>query len=856
MKRILILFAVIAFTGMASGQVTVDSNVTFKMEDTKTTIEVASNSSFQTENLTIYNDTMEMGGKNFSFTQYENGSYESVDVTILEYNFSIEDYPHTLMKIQLNSDTEEEETAKVLIDNLPNLKKTETGEEPIYRLTRTDGNSAETGDQRENISLETTLSGSSAIMYLRTGVVGSDGTLTDGSTSDSTDDGSTSDDGGGSTGGGGGGGGAAGGFTDEEAENITNTIEELREELGDPSEYIDFSSSSIDAELKPGETRTVSVSMLNNLNRSQNFTASATSNVNSYLDYEEELTVSEGESRDIQVEINVPEGERAQSTSGSLDFSSELVEETSIPVNLEILPPDSSSLNLELEPLFDSVEPGKTARVEASLAKDGHSQVVNVTTDVSIRDPETDQIIASKTTTVRVGNSKKDIVELEIPENTTYSSYELRGNSSYSSFNESGSATDVETISVQKDFLEREIAGVKYKDMGIAGLLLLGLSAIGYAGYSYRQAIIAKKRRYDEELDISTIPTEDREDRAYVGQLAERGQDTYVNMNQLTTHALVAGATGSGKTVTGQVMVEEALKEGKNIIVLDPTAQWTGFLRENEDSKMFKHYDEFSISTSDAQAFNGNIRAVEPGESIDITPYLNPDSEVDGQIIVFSLHKLDSKNIDKFVNETIQQIFDANLPEQNQLETLVVYDEVHRLLEEFGGGGEGLKQLERGAREFRKWGVGMLLLSQVISDFPGEVRANIGTTIQMRTQYEDDLERMKDKFGADTVKSIAKAEIGSGMIQNSDYNHGRPYFVDFRPLLHSPHRLSDEELEKYEKYNKMIDKMEEKVNRMEESGNDVYELESEIKLAKKNLKKGSFNLVETYVEELKEKIQQ
>jgi len=24
------------------------------------------------------------------------------------------------------------------------------------------------------------------------------------------------------------------------------------------------------------------------------------------------------------------------------------------------------------------------------------------------------------------------------------------------------------------------------------------------------------------------------------------------------------------------------------------------------------------------------------------------------------------------------------------------------------------------------------------------------------------------------------------MLQNSDYNHGKPYFVDFRPLLHSP----------------------------------------------------------------------
>lgn len=339
---------------------------------------------------------------------------------------------------------------------------------------------------------------------------------------------------------------------------------------------------------------------------------------------------------------------------------------------------------------------------------------------------------------------------------------------------------------------------------------------------------------------------------AYLGQLAEVGTRTFMKLDDLTTHALIAGATGSGKTVTGQVMVEEALDKGANVIVLDPTAQWTGYLRENEDPEMKELYEKYGLSKSDARAYDGNIRAVEPGDEIDITPYLEQDE--DGQIIIFSLHKLDSKNIDEFANKTIQQIFDANLPERNGLETVIVYDEVHRLLEKFGGNGEGLKQLERGAREFRKWGVGMVLLSQVISDFSGEIRANIGTTVQMRTQYDDDLDRIKNKFGLDTVKSIAKAEVGSGMLQSSDYNHGRPYFIDFRPLLHSPHRLSDEELEKYEDYNKRIDRVEARVNELEEQGEEVYEYRSELKLTKRNLKKGSFTLVDTYIDELEEKL--
>jgi len=267
---------------------------------------------------------------------------------------------------------------------------------------------------------------------------------------------------------------------------------------------------------------------------------------------------------------------------------------------------------------------------------------------------------------------------------------------------------------------------------------------------------------------------------------------------------------------------------------------------------MLDLYSEFGMTKSDARSFNGNIRAVEPDQpEIDITEYLE-NEEDEGQVIVFSMHKLDNENLDKFVSSTIQQVFDANLPERNHLETMLVYDEAHRILEKFGGSGEGLDQMERGAREFRKWGVGMILLSQVVSDFPGEVRANIGTTIQMRTQYEGDLDRLKDKFGMDTVQSVAKAEVGSGMVQNSDYNHGRPYFANFRPMLHSPHRLSDEQLDKYEDYNRKIDKLEARIDQLEEQGQEVYEYRNQLKLAKKNLRKGSFNLVDIYTDELKD----
>ncbi|WP_414837712.1 helicase HerA domain-containing protein [Candidatus Nanosalina sp. VS9-1] len=657
----------------------------------------------------------------------------------------------------------------------------------------------------------------------------------------------------------GGGGGGGGSFPEDALNDINDSVSETKEKvenlsgrLNDTTETpgAELGSSSINAELRPGESMTVSLSVANTANDSQTFIFDTNDVVRDYIDVTDSVTLAPGESRDVILNISSPADELAGSYSGTLSVESDEIN-TEIPVNVQILPPQNKLLDMSLDPVFSTVRPGEALQIETTFSNQGYARNVDVTAKIDVIDPDTNASIASISETVAVGTTLNRVFEIDIPRDTELKSYAIRGSARYTNLDVARVATAASSIEIDMPFWSRTFFGFTYQNIGLGFLLLLLVSSTGLGLYHYKRKKELQKKRYMENIDLDTIPTGGN-NQAYLGQLAEVGTRTFLNLDDLTTHALIAGATGSGKTVTGQVMVEEALENGANVIVLDPTAQWTGYLRENQDENMFELYDKFGLSRSDARGFDGNIRAVEPGEEIDITPYLEQDE--DGQIIVFSLHKLDSKNIDEFANKTIQQIFDANLPERNGLETVIVYDEVHRLLEKFGGNGEGIKQLERGAREFRKWGVGMVLLSQVISDFSGEIRANIGTTVQMRTQYDDDLERIKNKFGIDTVKSIAKAEVGSGMLQSSDYNHGRPYFIDFRPLLHSPHRLSDEELDKYEQYNKRIDSIEEKVNELEDQGEEVYEYRSELKLTKRNLKKGSFSLVDTYIDELEEKL--
>ena len=189
----------------------------------------------------------------------------------------------------------------------------------------------------------------------------------------------------------------------------------------------------------------------------------------------------------------------------------------------------------------------------------------------------------------------------------------------------------------------------------------------------------------------------------------------YLDPHRLTTHAIVAGATGGGKSISAQVIIEEALKQDIAVLVFDPTAQWSGMLRKNEDKKMFAYYPPFGMKPTDARGFPGNIRAVkDPRQIIEVEKYFQP-----GHIQIFTLNKLQPKDMDIFVANVIRGIFESDPKEYPTLRTLLVFDEVHRLLPKFGGSGEGFVQIERACREFRKWGYGVMLVSQVLSDFYG-----------------------------------------------------------------------------------------------------------------------------------------
>ncbi|MFH0712010.1 MAG: CARDB domain-containing protein [archaeon] len=640
-----------------------------------------------------------------------------------------------------------------------------------------------------------------------------------------------------------GGGGGGGGLSSGDLAEIERIVKSFLDIGG-----IKLETTSIYKELFPGDTATVRIKLRNTVNSDTPISLKVTGDIIPLVFFEStNIVLKASERRDVSIKIIIPKFARIGDYDGDLVVTSG-EEEGVIPFTIKVLPPEGKLLDVKVQPLTPTVAPGEILRLQVDLLNLGKTKSVDVQFDLQLIDVNTGEIVTRQEEAFAVETSLSTIKNLTVPEYVEPGRYMVKGVAYYSNAELEGTmqASSIAYVQVQYHFFKRKLLGI-YVWLWWLALMLIGVIVGGYYLWNYLEY---RKKRFKVQLDVSKLPQATTHSE-FVGKIAETGIRTFVDLDKLQMHTLIAGATGGGKTVAAQDIVESALLHKKSVIVFDPTAQWTGFLRGCEDAGMLKRYKYFDMKTGQARAFDGSIKTIhDPYEMIDIAKYMDRP----GEISIFNVSNLSPKEIDVVVASTIEQIFKLKLEESKELKTLIVYDEVHRLLPKFGGSGQGFIQLERGAREFRKWGVGLVLISQVLSDFVGEIKANIGTEIQMGTRYEGDLERVSMKYGDDVLKSVVKEPIGTGMNVNAEYNNGRPYFVSYRPLLHSTRRLSNDELAKYEKYFMEIEDLDYQAEQLKKLGIDTLDVELEIKLSKAKVKSGQFQMADMYLETLKPKL--
>ncbi|MCC5994423.1 MAG: DUF87 domain-containing protein [Candidatus Aenigmarchaeota archaeon] len=521
-----------------------------------------------------------------------------------------------------------------------------------------------------------------------------------------------------------------------------------------------------------------------------------------------------------------------------------------VPLTIKVNPIAEPLLDVKTKVLTKAVAPGKDLMFEVTLINMGQTpSVEDITVTYTVRTlNEPYKIITQTQETLAVVNTLTYVRKITIPESTPQDSYILVVNASYwygKKYAMSADSFEVSELPAPVLMLKAVFSNwVTYFILMIA--LPIGYVAMRWYA-AYRMAKLAK-RRYVAPIDFKELP-QPGPNSIEVGKIAETDVKAYLDLSQLTMHTIAAGGTGSGKTISAMVVAEELLKRKIPVIVFDPTGQWTGFIKPCRLKQMLDLYPKFGLKPTDARSFKTNIVVVEdPNMEINIKKYMIP-----GEITVFVMNRLKPEQLDAFVRRSIQAIFDMRPPETKELKLLLVYDEVHRLLPKYGGKG-GYTALERGVREFRKWGIGIFMVSQVLLDFKGAVRANIANEIQLRTRYEGDINRVKSKYGQEYASKITKLTIGTGLFQNPEYNHGKPWFISFRPILHSPFGLTDEEINQYVSLNKKIEEFEAKIAELKSKGVDTYDMEIELNIAKDKLKTGAFKMVETYLESLEKRL--
>ncbi|MEM5834755.1 MAG: DUF87 domain-containing protein, partial [Candidatus Aenigmatarchaeota archaeon] len=606
-----------------------------------------------------------------------------------------------------------------------------------------------------------------------------------------------------------------------------------------PTEEIKFSirTNLSEAQININETKYFALWILNEMSSRMNFTVSISGSITDLVKIERDfISVNPKTEGMLLIEAYAPPRTELGTYTGTI-YVTTARKTQNLPVTLTVSLKGLVELDIMAEALTKQVNPDRVARFRIVLYNLGVKKNFDANFTFIIQDPETKEIIFSTSKIKSLQSSYESFIEeFYIPQNISLGQYLFVVEAEYDGKKKSSS--DLFEV-VQPFWTPARIQ--------LATILLVALFSVFSFFYarSYYKKWKLKTARYIAPVKPGKLPKGE----LWLGKVAEiRAKATFA-MDDLTTHVLVAGATGSGKSVTASLFVEELLEKKIPVVVFDPTAQWTGFVRPCKDPKVLKYYRAFGLSPEEAKPYKGLIFEVtSPKVDIDFKKLMNP-----GEITIFTLDKLKPGQYDEAVTHIIDTIFAQGWEESSSLRLVIVFDEVHRLLEKYGGKG-GYIALERACREFRKWGIGLIMVSQVLSDFKEAIKGNVLTEIQMHTKSLADLARIEKKYGLEYAKRVARLEVGVGLIQNPKYNEGIPWFISFRPPLHMPHKIPEKELKMYKDFSKAIEEIEKELEIIEKAGMDIFEFKTELKLAKDKLKQGSFRMAEIYITSLRKKL--
>jgi len=261
-------------------------------------------------------------------------------------------------------------------------------------------------------------------------------------------------------------------------------------------------------------------------------------------------------------------------------------------------------------------------------------------------------------------------------------------------------------------------------------------------------------------------------------------------------HGYVSGTTGGGKSFLARVLVEEAAQHKQlSILVVDPRNQSIGLLVPEDRPKILRQYEEFGMKTERAHGFAFNYFA--PGIPYAASLPQELSSLALGRSIV-SFKGLDDQRRCELAGRILESVFEAcNAQESESPRLLVVVDEAQlftrKRLDESAkqAAAQAERALDRIAREGRKFGIVMVLISQSVKDFGYEL-ANIRqmTTTKIFLRNSD----REIEYAADIVRDgrlLVQLPTGTALVHNASWGVVR---IRVRPPYSKVFELGDAEI--------------------------------------------------------------
>jgi prefoldin subunit 5 len=257
------------------------------------------------------------------------------------------------------------------------------------------------------------------------------------------------------------------------------------------------------------------------------------------------------------------------------------------------------------------------------------------------------------------------------------------------------------------------------------------------------------------------------QERIRIGELsaaagdADAGDDVELPVvDVLTGRGFVTGKSGSGKSNTASVVIEELLDAGYPVLIVDTDGEYYG-LKEEYELLHAGADEECDIQVSPDHAEKIANLALEENVPIilDVSGYLDEDVA------------------DDLLRETARHLFTKEKKLKKPF--LLVVEEVHEYLPQKGGGGETGKMLIKIGKRGRKHGLGILGISQRPADVKKDFITQANWLVWHRLTWDNDTKVVGRVVDSEYQEAVSDLGDGEAFLQ-TDWTEVDVRRVQFR----------------------------------------------------------------------------